>query len=93
MPKKQTIVKVNGYTKAGILAKTHNASEVRSFRNAKGSIKVTSVAGGNVLLHTHKGVYILRPAVNGNNLYTGRADDIIIHFTKKKLVGKVIYWS
>jgi len=92
--KTQTTLAVNGYLKDGSRAQTHNADQVKSFRNPKGSIIIRAMLGSSVTVTTTEGIYELSKHPTIKNLFTGITDNgIKMHFTKKKIVGKLIYWS
>lgn len=93
MSKEQHTVALAGYLANGERAASHNASEVRYFSDAFENFVVRASADGNVVLHTSKGTYPLVKHPSIKNLFTGVCAGIKVHMTKKKLVGKVIYWS
>jgi hypothetical protein len=92
MSKEQTIVKLAGYISHDQLAQTHNADQVSYFCDEGGQFIVKG-DGDDVYLQTHKDGYNLKKHPSIQNLYTGICAGTKVHFTKKKLVGKLIYWS
>jgi hypothetical protein len=92
MAKKQHFVKLAGYVSHDQLAQTHNASEVCFFSDEGGQFIVKS-DGDNIYLQTHKDGYRLKKHPSIKNLYTGICAGTKVHFTKKRIVGKLIYWS
>lgn len=91
--KTQTIVTLKGMTKTGH-ATTQDGNKVVTFVDDKHLFKVVnSETQGIVILCTAKGNYSLEVHVSIANLYTGVANGVKVHFTKKKIVGKLIYWA
>ena len=100
MSKKQYIVRLSGYTADGVKASTQQGGQVTSFRNERNSVKVTnhsvleSTDQRTVTLETRHGRYILLAHNSIDNLFIGRTNTgIKLHFTKKKIVAKLIYWA
>lgn len=94
MPKSQHSIPMAGYTKAGDKAKTHMADQVVVFWSKDFTFKVHRSASKGMILTTAKGSYKLTPHMSISNKWTCRTDtNIIIHFSKKKIVAKLIYWA
>ena len=92
--KTQTTVALTGLTKSGTTATTQDGKRVVAFVDVNNRFKVVnSETQGIVTLCTDKGKYPLEIHDSIANLYTGVANDVKVHFTKKKIVGKLIYWS
>jgi hypothetical protein len=92
MAKQQHFVKLAGYIEDHQLAKTHNADQVSYFCDEDGQFIVKG-DGEDVYLQTHKNGYSLKKHPSIQNLYTGICAGTKVHFTKKRIVGKLIYWS
>ena len=96
MAKQQHTIKLAGYKSDGTLANTHEGDQVVVFKNTTNSIHVrqTCINSNQVRVLTHDGRYILRSHGSIANLYTVKlANGLKMHFTKKKLVAKLIYWA
>ena len=92
MPRKQTQIKLFGILKDGTRAKTRQAKKVVMFINDKESIQIKQFITHTRVL-TKKGHYILKPT-GSENVYSHRTkNDVIIHVSLKKLVGKLTYWD
>lgn len=83
-------IKLQGLKKDGTSARI--GSEVRQFRNDKGSIVVKKLPNGNISVTTHKGRYEL---VEHEllNAYHGECAGVKVRFTAKKLVAQLTYWA
>ena len=83
-------IKLQGLKKDGTTARI--GSEVRQFRNSKGSVVVKKLPNGNVVVTTHKGRYEL---VEHEllNAYHGECAGVKVRFTAKKLVAQLTYWA
>jgi len=94
MAKVQSIVPLAGYMANGIKAKTHQANNVVAFWSKGYTFKVHRSASNGFILTTAKGSYKLTPHMSIVNLWTCRTNtDVICHFSKKKIVAKLIYWA
>ncbi len=91
--KTQKIISLTGYTAENIPATPQNADQVTYFRNAKNTLHAIVMDTGLICIQTQKDHYILNPHDSIENLFTGVLNGIKVHFTKKKLVGKLMYWS
>lgn len=93
MAKEQTI-RVIGYTNNNLVARTYEAGLVVKFENFSGTVMMYENPAGDYRMITQKGSYILKPDPSKSNQFIGIVGDgIKARFTKKKLVGKLIYWS
>lgn len=95
--KKQHIIKLIGFKADGTKANIREAGQVTSFQNSKKSIRVTheqpDIDTDLVIVTTADGCYVLQQHDTIINMYMGvLANGIKAHFTKKKLVAKLIYW-
>ena len=94
MPKSQHNVPLAGYTADGKKANTQQADKVVVFWSADFTFKVRNSASKGLVLTTAKGSYKLTPHMSIANKWTCRTNtNIICHFSKKKLVAKLIYWA
>lgn len=94
MPKVQFNVPLAGYMASGVKAKTHQANKVVVFWSKDFTFKVHRSASKGMILTTAKGSYKLTPHMSIPNKWTCRTDtNVIIHFSKKKIVAKLIYWA
>jgi len=91
MPKTQHTIKLAGLLSNGSTAKTHEAWQVVGF--ASDNFKVSVYAAGYAIVETAKGSYQLGLHDTIEDLYTGICNGVKCHFTKKKIVGKLIYWA
>jgi hypothetical protein len=93
MPKKQHIIKLAGCTVKGEICKTHQASLVHTFRDVNNYIHVF-VNAKNARVVSFHDEYTLAPHASIDNLWTGVSrKGNKVHFTKKKVVAKLIHWS
>lgn len=97
MAKAQHEVKLVGRLADGSIAKTHQANEVVGFSDEANNIKLWPVPddmllSGDFFLQTSKGRYILKKH-DSLNLFQGKVNGCKIHFTKKKVIAKLIYWA
>lgn len=93
MAKQQHTIKMYGIMQDCSKAKTHQSKDVASFTNEKGSIFVDLIDDNTVEVRTAKGTYALHKH-EVNNLFRGVVGDgIKMHFTKKAVVAKLIYWA
>lgn len=92
MSKAQHTVELAGYISPDQPAQTHNADQVMFFCDEGGQFIVKD-HGDDVYLQTHKNGYTLKKHSSIRNLYTGVCAGIKVHVTRKKIVGKLIYWS
>jgi len=93
MAKAQTI-KVIGYTDTHLVAQTYEADQVVKFENLSGSLMMYETPFGDYRVITRKGSYILKPDPSHNNWFMGTVGDgMKCCFIRKKIVGKLIYWS
>lgn len=92
MAKEQTIVKLAGYTREG-KANTSDADRVTDFKDINNNFEIMNSEGSSLLLTTSKGQYTLTAHPSIENLFTGICAGTKVHFTKKRIVGKLIYWS
>lgn len=94
MAKKQHIVKLNGVMANGEIAKTHQADEVVAFTDENSIFRIPVSVGTHRYVTTVKGSTLLEKVATSHNMFVGvAANGIKIHFTHKKIVGKLIYWS
>ncbi|MCP4718194.1 MAG: hypothetical protein GY860_01950 [Desulfobacteraceae bacterium] len=91
--KTQHTIPVTGRILDGDTAKTQQASEVSYFMDTKKQFRIHGITNESVIVNTNKGSYTLDAHATIANLFTGIASGIKVHFTKKKIVGKLIYWS
>jgi len=63
------------------------------FENSDGKIMIYENPQGLIRMITTKGTYTLYPHATIQNLFTGEAKGVKVHFAMKKIVGKLIYWS
>lgn len=93
MKKTNVVLQLTGKMSNGMVAKTHQAAKVIGFTNNR--VSVTKGLKDSVILTTitQKGVYTLKPHPSIDNLWTGVANNVKVHFTKKKIVAKLIYWA
>lgn len=81
-----------GVTESGDPARI--GSEVKYFTSDDGKVTVRNSASKGTVLITNKGQYPLVPHESIANLFRTKTDQgIKIHFTKKKVVAKLIYWA
>jgi hypothetical protein len=93
MPKVQHSIKLVGRTVKGEVCKTHQAGLIHYFCSPQLFIHVLK-DGKNVTVSTFKYNYTLTPHASIDNLWTGVSPNgAKTHFTKKKIVAKLIYWS
>ena len=94
MPKTQRTIKLAGVIGSdNIPAKTHQAEYIRVFADADNKFNIRKMTDGNVQLGTKKGCYTLAKHPSIENLFTGICNGVKCHFTKKKIVGKLVYWA
>jgi len=95
MSKEQHIVKMAGYLKDGTKAKTHQANQVHEFRDEKGIFTIRNASSIKTrYVVTPKSKTRLQASAFHHNVFMGKADNgVKIHFTQKKVVAKLIYWS
>lgn len=86
-----TVLHLTGKTSNNTVAKTHQATEVVAFSN--NNVRVNLNLNGSITVKTKNGTYVLTAHPTIVNLWTGIAQGIKVHFTKKKIVGKLIYWA
>ena len=91
--KQQHNIKLQGHLLDGQIAKTHQADLVRCFKSADNKFIIKSAGNGLVQITTAKGSYQLKKHPVIENLYFGQCRNIKCHFTMKKVVAKLIYWS
>lgn len=91
MAKVQHTIKLAGCKSDNTVAKTHEAFQVVSFMHP--NFKVNTYEMGYAMVETAKGSYKLDLHNSIENLYTGFCNGVKCHFSKKKIVGKLIYWS
>ena len=92
MPNKvQHTIKLSGCKSDFTIAKAHEASQVIAFMNP--NFRVDTYAMGYALVETAKGTYRLDPHPSIDSLYVGICNGIKCHFTKKRVVAKLIYWA
>ena len=94
--KKQINVKLVGVLSNGDVAKTHQADRVIAFVNDKRSIRIPVPADSCYLVNmiTADGSYKLYAHKTIENVWMGFVKNKIkVHFKKKKVVGKIIYWA
>ncbi len=83
-----------GFTADNEVAKPHQANQVIKFEDPEGKVMIYENPVGTFKMVTRKGTYAFTPHGSIQNLFTAVTHDgVKIHFTKKKLVGKLIYWS
>lgn len=96
MAKEQIIIKLVGKLTDGSAAKTHQAGVVTGFSDVDGQFRLWPVPddmllSGDYFLQTAKGRYTLKKHAT-LDMYQGEVNGCKIHFTHKKIVGKLIYW-
>lgn len=93
MAKKQYIVKMSGYLRDGLtVAKTSDATLVKSFKSGDGQFIVRSLGPNYVTFQTPTGTYPLKKH-KSLNLYHGDCSGVKTHFIPKKVVAQlIIYW-
>lgn len=89
--KKQNIVKLTGMTKENKPATIQQADQVIYFSDGK-HIRVERMTQFTAVLDTKKGRYQLVKH-DTLNIFKGVCNGVKVHFTKKKVTGKLIYWS
>lgn len=96
MTKKQHNIKLYGCKSNGIVAKTHEADKVVYFTDINRVWRVITVEGSDtawVKTDNFNMTYKLKKHGSITNLWTGKMGQTKTHFTKKKVVAKLIYWS
>jgi len=89
--KQEYRVKLFGTVPGGKRAKTHQANQVDSFTNDKGT--VTIVKQDEIyLMNTKRNTYNLSKHTL-HNYYHCTANNIKVHFMPKKIVAELIYWK
>ncbi len=91
--KTQKIIELMGYTAERIPANTHQTKLITYFRNVKDTIHVEYITDDAVKITTAKDSYVLRKHPQRTNLFLGVLNSIKVHFVRKKIVGKLMYWN
>ncbi len=93
MTKKQHIIPVAGHILGGDKATPQQTREIAYFMDTNKLFHIHGITEESILVDTFKGSYTLKAHATIKDLFTGIANGIKIHFTKKKIVGKLIDWS
>jgi len=91
--KKNHVVKMKGIKANGLVARTQQVDQIVKFENDTGSIAVSHTGDRNVTIKTNSGEYELTPHATMANLWIGVCNNVKVHYTQKKIVGKVVYWA
>ena len=92
MAKEQHSIKLHGHKLDGIMASSHTADQVRSFKSFDKKFIIKANKDKSVTLYTAKGCYKLIKHSSANR-YQGTCGDIKVHFCPAKITGKLIYWA
>lgn len=90
MAKTQHGVVLTGFTMNNAVAKL--GKDVVKFCNDTKTITVMNITDNVAVLCTKKGTYNLEKHPMANR-YQGTANGSKVHFTRKKITGKLIYWA
>lgn len=93
MAKQQYNLKMYGYISEHAKAKTSDAKRVRFFQDDDKQFCVVPKSDGSVCVMHNKTAFKLYPHKTIENLFTGEHNGTKYHFTKKKIVGKIVYWA
>ena len=89
--KVMTDIQLFGVDKQGKKCSSHNAEEVFCFTNNK--VKVECATNNNVAVTSKGETTILKKHQSIDNLWVGVIRGYRTHFSKKKLVASLRYWS
>lgn len=92
MAKKQHIVEMTGYVAVDTPATVQQGKDVKRFMDNGNHFCIKNINDKSVELVTAKGSYFLWKSKR-SNIYMGTAAGVKVHFTKKVIVGKLIYWA
>jgi len=88
MTKEFTEIKLSGIREDNSPARI--GSEVYCFSSDQAKVGLKNDV---MTLVTRKGSYDMTPHMSIANLWTTRANGVVVHFSKKKLVASLRYWA
>lgn len=94
--KKQHTIKLFGVDEAGDRVNAQQAAKVVAFVDADNKVRVDNINKHDVALTTSKGKYTLKVGKRTSlyrGVYQGICQDTKVHFSKQKIVAKLMYWA